>query len=46
MAAYAVTCANCLHQRSFPTRVQANADAAVHAQENPTHSVEVHQERE
>ncbi len=46
MATFAVTCANCLHQRTFPTQEQASEDAAAHAQANPTHSPMVHQERE
>jgi hypothetical protein len=45
MASYAVTCATCKYQRSCPTRERAQADAAVHADANPTHSVGVHQER-
>jgi hypothetical protein len=45
MATYAVTCANCQHQRSFPTQQLADADAAAHSRENPTHTAKVHKER-
>jgi len=46
MATFSVTCSRCLHQQSFPTRVQANSDAAEHAQAYPTHAPTVHNERD
>ncbi len=46
MATYAVTCANCIHQRSFPTQQLADTDAPAHSRANPTHTVKVHRESE
>ena len=45
MATYAVTCTNCIHQRSFPTKQLADADATAHSRANPKQTVKVHQER-
>ncbi len=44
MPTYSVTCTHCLHQRSFPTQVQARADADAHAKANPSHSPKVTEE--
>jgi|HubBroStandDraft_6_1064221.scaffolds.fasta_scaffold7538348_1 hypothetical protein len=46
MAIYAVTCANCQHQASFPTQELADADAAAHSRANLKHTVKVHRESE
>jgi len=46
MATYAVTCANCIHQRSFPTQQLADTNAPAHSRANPTHTVKVHRESE
>ena len=46
MPTFLVTCTHCLHQRSFPTRTQADADASAHATANPTHSPKVTEERD
>jgi hypothetical protein len=46
MATYAVTCANCIHQRSFPTQQLADTDAAAHSRANPTYTVKVQRESE
>ena len=41
MASYLVKCDTCLWQRSSQTRQQAEADHAIHAAENPNHSVRI-----
>lgn len=46
MTSYTVTCETCLHQRTFPTREAATAEAEAHAQDRPDHTVIVRQDEE
>ena len=41
---YSVVCRSCLYQRSYPTRWEADVDAASHRRDNPTHAVTVVEE--
>jgi hypothetical protein len=43
-ARYSVFCSSCLYQRSFPTRWEADVDAASHRRDNPTHAVTIVEE--
>ena len=41
---YSVICTSCLYQQAYPTRREADTDAAAHLRDNPTHSVTVVEE--
>jgi hypothetical protein len=42
---YSVICTSCMYRCTYPTRWEADVDAASHLRDNPTHSVRVVEER-